>query len=93
MSDKPWTAINNKEYVDGTLADKVSRDEVSTGQSVAGQSVTGRSVHRTKCRGQSVAGRSVTGRNDGTWLRQCFLVIEFMLLIQKKILSVVFRKV
>ena len=63
MSDKPWTAINNKEHVDGTLADKVSRDEVSTGQSVAGQSVAGRSVHWTKCRGQSIAGRSVAGQS------------------------------
>ena len=51
MSDKPWTAFNNKEHVDGTLADKVLRDEVSTGQSVAGR---------------SISGRNVTGQNDGT---------------------------
>ena len=66
MSDKTWPAINNKEHIDGTLADKVSRDEVFTGQSVGGQSVAGRSVHQTQCRRQSVAGLSVTGRNDGT---------------------------
>ena len=41
MSDKPRTAFNNEENVDGTLADKMSRDEVSTGQSVTGQGVAG----------------------------------------------------
>ena len=35
MADKSWTALNNEEQVDGTLANEVSPNELSTEDSVA----------------------------------------------------------